>query len=73
VSDTRFEGELGKRLCVECDSPELFPGEINQYGVCFGCTDGDEDAGKPPTAPADPPSDLPEYRPPYWLRSGRHG
>jgi hypothetical protein len=67
-----FDGEQGLRHCKECDSPELFAGEINQYGVCFGCADGDEDAGKPalPSTPDDVPSDPHSS---YWLRSGRHG
>lgn len=70
-----FDGEQGQRHCKECDSPELFPGEINQYGVCFGCADGDDDAGKPspPVQPNTPHEPLEPHRSPGWLRSGRHG
>jgi hypothetical protein len=67
-----FDGEQGRRHCVECDSPELFPGEINQYGICFGCADGDEDAGKPRLS-SGTPSEPQDHQVPYWLRSGRHG
>lgn len=69
-----FGGEEGLRHCTECDSPELFPGEINQYGLCFGCADGDPEAGKPSPGPGQPPEPIqPDSRSPYWLRSGRHG
>lgn len=72
-----FSGEEGLRHCKMCDSPELFPGEINPYGYCFGCSDGDEDFGKPPPEPPSnppPPSrDYPNRHAPYWMRSGRHG
>lgn len=76
MSDVVFSGEEGWRHCRECDSPELFDGEINQYGVCFGCSDGDENFGKP--APPRKPEGVhealqPDPRSPYWLRSGRHG
>lgn len=74
---SEFSGEVGLRHCKDCDSPELFPGEINQHGYCFGCSDGDEDYGKPAPAPAsstDVPSlDYQNRHAPYWMRSGRHG
>lgn len=69
-----FSGEEGMKHCKECDSPELFDGEINQYGVCFGCADGDPEAGKPAPPWSDPDGEPRRWeRAPYWLRSGRHG
>lgn len=70
--DGIFSGEEGMKHCKDCDSPELFEGEINKYGYCFGCSDGDENYGKPqPSGDATLPQNDP--RSPYWLRSGRHG
>ncbi len=72
-----FDGEIGRRHCKACDSPELFKGEINQYGYCFGCSDGDENYGKPQPPPSDvPPRPVEDYtnrQAPHWMRSGRHG
>jgi hypothetical protein len=75
-----FDGEQGRRHCKDCDSPELFPGEINQYGYCFGCSDGNEEYGKPnPYQDAKPDQDVIDRlnndarQQPGWLRSGRHG
>jgi len=70
----RFDGEIGQRLCVECDSilvDDEGDGVTMKRDHCGGCS---ESCGCPPEHPtavrlAEPTT----YQVPYWLQSGRHG
>ena len=70
----RFDGEIGDRLCVECDSL-LVDGEGDGVTMrldhCGGCSESCE--CPPESTPDSQAKPVPPDQSPYWLRSGRHG
>ena len=71
----RFSGEIGARLCVECDSL-LVAGEGDGVTMrlhhCGGCSESCDCAPDLPH-PDRPREPFQPYESPYWMRSGRHG
>lgn len=75
MMNERFSGEIGQRLCVECESILVAnegDGITMRRDHCGGCSESCDCPSDQPLAPNDAPP-LSEYRAPGWLRSGRHG
>jgi hypothetical protein len=71
----RFSGEIGQRLCIECDSilvENEGDGAIMRRDHCAACSESCDCPDDRPLAP-NSPLNQPEYRKPGWMRSGRHG